>query len=140
MSVKQPHGVALVRGRHATRSKQGLINSDGISAETCESQAIWMGLVTFPPGARANAHLHEYHETALYILQGQGEMWYGDRLQEHLTFQSGDFIYIPAGVPHAPANTSLTEPVLVVAARTDPNEQESVVLLPDLEAQALSDR
>jgi uncharacterized RmlC-like cupin family protein len=123
-----------VRGRQAAPSKQGLLNSDGIAAETCKSQAIWMGLVTFPPGARANAHLHENHETALYILQGQGEMRYGDQLQEHLTFQAGDFIYIPAGVPHAPANMSQTEPVLVVAARTDPNEQESVVLLPDLEA------
>lgn len=140
MPVQHSHRVTLVRGRQATRSKQGLLNSDGISAETCESQAIWMGLVTFPPGARAKAHLHENHETALYILQGQGEMWYGDRLQEHLTFQTGDFIYIPAGVPHAPANTSQTEPVLVVAARTDPNEQESVVLLPELEAIARKDR
>lgn len=135
MTVHQARGVTLLRGRQATRSKQGLLNSDGISAETCASQAIWMGLVTFPPGARANAHLHERHETALYILQGEGEMWYGDRLQELLTFQAGDFLYIPAGVPHAPANTSRTEPVLVVAARTDPKEQESVVLLPHLESQ-----
>jgi uncharacterized RmlC-like cupin family protein len=41
-------------------------------------------------------------------------------------------VYIPAGVPHLPANLS-TEPVTAVIARTDTNEQESVVLLPELD-------
>ena len=40
-----------------------------------------------------------------------------------------DFLHIPAGVPHLPANTS-SEPVEAVIARTDANEQESVVTLP----------
>src|SRR3712207_8935440 len=43
--------------------------------------------------------------------------------------QAGDFLYIPAGVPHLPANASQTEPCTAVLARTDPNEQESVVLV-----------
>lgn len=37
-------------------------------------------------------------------------------------------------MPHLPYNRSQTEPVTAVIARTDPNEQESVVLLPHLEA------
>lgn len=125
--------VRLIRSTETAPSKQGLQNSEAISAETCQSQAIWMGLITIPPGARAKAHMHEAHETALYVLQGEGEMWYGDELEQHLTFEAGDFIYIPAGVPHLPANTSQTDPVLALGSRTDPNEQESVVLLPELE-------
>lgn len=39
-----------------------------------------------------------------------------------------DFCYIPAGVPHQPYNPA-GKPVRAVIARTDPNEQESVVLL-----------
>ena len=35
----------------------------------------------------------------------------------------------PAGMPHLPSNASDSEPCTVVLARTDPNEQESVVLL-----------
>lgn len=46
----------------------------------------------------------------------------------------GDFFYIPADVPHLPYNPSQTETVTAVIARTDPNEQESVVLLPELES------
>ncbi|MDE2806960.1 MAG: cupin, partial [Gemmatimonadota bacterium] len=46
---------------------------------------------------------------------------------------SGDFIYIPAGIPHLPYNPSETETCSAVIARTDPNEQESVKLLPELD-------
>jgi len=48
--------------------------------------------------------------------------------------RAGDFISIPAGVPHLPATPSQSEPGVAVLARTHPNEQESVVLLPELEA------
>ena len=37
-------------------------------------------------------------------------------------------------MPHLPANASDTEPCSAVLARTDPNEQESVVLCPELDA------
>jgi uncharacterized RmlC-like cupin family protein len=47
--------------------------------------------------------------------------------------EAGDLIYIPADMPHLPFNPS-DKPARAVLARTDPNEQESVVLLPGLEA------
>ena len=47
---------------------------------------------------------------------------------------AGLIVYIPANVPHLPYNLSETEPCTAVIARTDPNEQESVVLLPHLDA------
>jgi len=37
------------------------------------------------------------------------------------------------GMPHLPANHSDTEPYTAVVARTDPNEQESVIVLPALD-------
>ena len=62
-------------------------------------------------------------------------MFYGENLEQHMVINAGEFLYIPAGVPHLPYNPSATEPCTAVIARTDPNEQESVVLRPDLEAQ-----
>ncbi|MGH2559642.1 MAG: cupin domain-containing protein [Thermomicrobiales bacterium] len=123
----------LVRAETTFTGKQGLDYFHGISAETVGSRAICMHLLTIPPGGRAKAHLHENHETAIHILSGHGEMWYGEGLTERMTFCAGDLVYIPAGVPHLPTNTSDTEPCSAVLARTDPNEQESVVLRPDLE-------
>ena len=123
---------AVVRTGEIYAGKQGLDYAHGISAERVGARGICMHLLTIPPGGRAQPHLHQDHETAIYVLSGVGEMWYGERLERHLVARAGDMVYIPAGVPHLPANPSPTEPCLAVLARTDPNEQESVVLRPDL--------
>jgi uncharacterized RmlC-like cupin family protein len=123
----------VIRSSDTYEGKQGLTYFAGISAESAGAQGICLHLLTIPPGGRAKAHLHENHETAIYVLSGQAKMWYGEGLGEHAVVRPGDFVYIPAGVPHLPANPSQTEPCTAVIARTDPNEQESVVLLPELD-------
>jgi uncharacterized RmlC-like cupin family protein len=125
----------LVRPDATYEGKQGLSYFAGIAAETVGSSGICMHLLTMPPGARAKAHLHEAHETAIYCLSGEVDTWYGDDLEHHVVVKAGDLFYIPAGVPHLPANSG-TEPASAVIARTDPNEQESVVLLPELDGLA----
>jgi len=123
----------LLRAGEQFTGKQGLQYAVGISAESAGSQAIHMQLVNIPPGGRARAHKHVTHETAIYALSGESGVWYGERLEHHAVVKPGDFFYIPADVPHLPYNPSKTEPVVAVIARTDPNEQESVMLLPELE-------
>ena len=86
-------------------------------------------LVTIPPLGRAKPHLHENHESAVYVLSGEAGMWYGEGLREHVWMHAGDFLYIPANTPHLPYNASESEPCVGLIARTDPNEQESVTLL-----------
>jgi uncharacterized RmlC-like cupin family protein len=122
----------VVRSTSPDQSKQGLTCFEGISAETASAERLCMHLVMIPPGGRAKPHLHAHHETAIYVLSGEAEMWYGAELTEYLTVRAGDFLYIPAGMPHLPANPSPNLPTLAVVARSDPNEQESVVLLPEL--------
>eukprot|EP01037_Dinobryon_pediforme_P014091 gene14091-14210_t len=114
--------------------KQGLTYAPGISAETVGAQGLHLQLLTIPPGGRGKAHKHEPHESAIYVLSGDSAMYFGDQLEHHLTARAGDFLYIPANVPHLPYNLSATEPCIAVISRTDPNEQESVVLLPELDA------
>ena len=60
-------------------------------------------------------------------------MLYGEELAEHLVVSAGEYLYIPAGVVHLPYNANETEACTAVIARTDPNEQESVVLVPELD-------
>jgi uncharacterized RmlC-like cupin family protein len=123
----------VVRAANTYDGKQGLTYFCGIAAETVGSKGICMHLLTIPPGGRAKAHLHENHETALYVLEGEAVTLYGERLQHHFHTKAGDLVYIPVGVPHLPINLS-DKPTSAVIARTDPNEQESVFLLPELEA------
>jgi uncharacterized RmlC-like cupin family protein len=112
--------------------KQGFTYDAGIAAETVGSTAICMHLLTIPPGGRAKAHKHATHETAIYQMTGRSVMNWGDRLQHRMEAEAGDLIYIPADTPHLPFNPG-PEACTAVIARTDPNEQESVVLLPELE-------
>jgi uncharacterized RmlC-like cupin family protein len=106
---------------------------EGISSRSAGSRGICMHLVLIPPAAQTAAHLHAGHETAIYVLSGSAETWYGPGLEERLVAREGDFLYIPAGMPHLARNLSSSEPCRVLVARTDPDEQESVVLLPQLE-------
>jgi uncharacterized RmlC-like cupin family protein len=132
-TLDRPAACTVVHAGMPFTGKQGFSYAAAISAETGAS-AIHMQLLTIPAGGRAKAHKHEAHETAIYVLSGAGGMYYGERLEYHLVARSGEFMYIPANVPHLPYNMSETEPCVAVVARTDPNEQESVVLLPELDA------
>ncbi len=123
----------IIRPDDTYEGKQALTYFTGISAESCAAQAICMHLLTIQPGQRARAHLHENHETAIYVLSGEAEMYYGEKLEQHMVVKAGEYLYIPAGVPHLPFNAT-DEPATAVIARTDPNEQESVVVRPDLDA------
>ncbi|MGO4722677.1 MULTISPECIES: cupin domain-containing protein [unclassified Inquilinus] len=125
---------SVVRAGARFTGKQALSYTPGISAETVGATGIHLQLVTLPPGGRAKAHKHEGHETAIHVLSGESGMWYGERLEQQLMVRAGEFLYIPAGVPHLPYNPSVTEDCVAVIARTDPNEQESVVLLPELDS------
>ncbi len=137
MSTPKAPGCLVIRAETTYEGKQGNTFFAGISAESAGAQAICMHLITIPPGGRGQVHLHEEHETALYVLSGHGEMWFGEHLQDYVALEVGDFVYIPAGMPHVPGNRSQTEPAIAVLARTDPNEQESVMLLPHLEGVSL---
>ena len=125
----------VIRPGAAYEGKQGPTYAAGVSAESAGSTGIWLGTITITiaPGARTKAHVHEHHETAIHVLSGDVEMWLGPDLSTHQVIGAGDYLYIPAGVSHVAVNRSPTEPASAILARTDPNEQESVVLQPELD-------
>jgi uncharacterized RmlC-like cupin family protein len=123
----------VVRPGEGYAGKQGLDYGAGVSAQSTGARGLCLHTLVVPPGGRGRAHLHEHHESAVYVLEGDSEMWWGEGLAHREVVRPGDFVYIPAGVPHLPVNTGPT-PLRAVIARTDPEEQESVVLLPELDA------
>ncbi|ADG11507.1 cupin domain-containing protein [Caulobacter segnis] len=120
----------VVRPGEPVVGKQGLTYEVGVSAETVGARAIHMQTLTLPPGARGTPHKHEHHETAIFAIEGVSGCWYGEDLREHARIHAGDYFYIPANMPHLPYNDGEV-PFVAVIARTDPNEQEGVVLLDD---------
>ena len=126
MSRSSNPGCRVVRPEGITAGQQGLNYFEGIAAETVGATGLCMHIVTIPPGARAKAHLHESHETAIYVLSGEAWTWFGERLEESVVARAGDMVYIPPGMLHQPVVGA--EDVTALVARTDPAEQESLRL------------
>jgi uncharacterized RmlC-like cupin family protein len=115
-------------------SEQGPTYEPGVSAETVGSEALFLGLVTLPPGGRTKAHIHERHESAFYMLSGdEVELWTGAQLDHKDLAHPGDFMFIPAKVLHVAVNRSPITPAVFVGVRNEPTAQESVVLMPDFD-------
>lgn len=122
--------VVTVRNTEETGSIQDLPIFPGISGKTAGAKHLTLLKVVIPPGATAKAHVHKGYESAVYLLQGTVETRYGDGLKKSVVNKAGDFIFIPADVPHQPTNLSKTEPAIAIVVRNDPDEQEHVVLYP----------
>ena len=119
--------IVTIRPVRTTMTKQQLPNFVGISGASAGARHLSMNLVIIPPGGAAQPHVHRGYETAIYLLQGRVETRYGPGLRKSVIHEAGDFIFIPADVPHQPFNLSDNEPVHALVARNDPNEQESVI-------------
>jgi uncharacterized RmlC-like cupin family protein len=117
----------------AYQGRQGFTYLAGLTGATAQSRAICMAVVTLPPGARAKTHLHEGIETAVYVLDGEAEMFFGPRLGEHLVARAGEYIYIPPDMPHRVMNRS-DATCKALVAHTSSDDQDGIVLLPELDA------
>ncbi len=118
--------IITVRPDATIMTRQRLPNFVGISAASAGAAGISMNMVIIPPGGAAEPHLHRNYETAIYLLQGRVETRYGPGLRHSVINEAGDFLFIPANVPHQPINLSDTEPARAIVARNDANEQEHV--------------
>lgn len=126
--------IVTVRGVETIQSKQALPTFPGISGKTAGATGISLLKVIIPPGGSAEAHIHKGYESAIYLIQGRVETWYGEGLKKSVVNEAGDFIFIPANVPHKPVNLSDTEPAIAIVARNDADEQEHVIPYPMGEA------
>jgi uncharacterized RmlC-like cupin family protein len=119
--------IVLVRPEAETMTRQRLPNFVGVSGSTTGAKKISMNLVIIPAGGAAEPHLHKGYETAIYLMKGRVNTLYGEGLKKSVVAEEGDFLFIPADVPHQPVNLSQSEPAYAIVARNDPNEQESVM-------------
>jgi uncharacterized RmlC-like cupin family protein len=100
----------------------------GVNGVSAGARALGLNLVMIPPGSRGMPHYHDGHETALYLVSGQSEVWYGGDLAKRSLVRAGDFIYIPPGTPHLAVNRGDVTSIAVVA-KTDPADDAGTVVI-----------
>jgi uncharacterized RmlC-like cupin family protein len=98
--------------------------------------ALRLHLAIIPPGSRGRPHRHDARETAVFVVSGEAEVWYGPELGQRAKVRAGDVIQVPPGTPHLAVNRGEV-PAVAVVASADPAEQAGgtpVDLPPHLDA------
>jgi uncharacterized RmlC-like cupin family protein len=114
-----------------TLQTPGMQRYAAISGGRTGSQHLWMGGNTVHPGQKSADHHHGEADSGIYIVSGHPRfVFLVDGQEEHIDAGPGDFVYVPAWVPHREENPSEDEDAVVVLARSTP--EEIVVNLPSL--------
>jgi len=132
MDTRQAAPRFVVQGTQAVVTAQGTLYEPGISAETVASCGLFLGKATLQPGQRTKAHTHQ-HETAHYMLSGsEVELWTGHRLEQCNVARPGDYLFVPAGLPHVAVNRGAVAAEFI-SARNEASIHEAADMRPDLE-------
>jgi uncharacterized RmlC-like cupin family protein len=79
---------------------------------------MWGGTFLVEPGARTGIHHHGEQHTISFILSGTSYIRWGDRGEFNATARAGDFLFIPAWLPHQEVNPSNDIPFRWVVVRS----------------------
>jgi uncharacterized RmlC-like cupin family protein len=101
---------------------RGVVGGAEISQATTGATNIYMGVFRVPAGARSRPHYHENCESAVFMLSGELEVRWGDHLEQTVTIERGDMVYVPPRETHILQNLSDSEPAEYVVARDSPTE------------------
>ena len=94
----------------ATEQTSGSERRAAIAPSLGIASTIWGGLFEVEPGSRTGVHHHGEQETIAYVLSGICEIRWGAKGQSVARAKAGDFIHVPAFLPHMEINPSTLEP------------------------------
>jgi len=114
--------VKIVKPGAEHDTPRGILGGAELSQATTGATNIYMGVFRVPAGARSRPHYHEKCESAVYMLSGQLEVRWGDHLEQTVTIERGDMVYVPPRETHILQNLSDSEPAEYVVARDSPTE------------------
>ena len=129
MSTSAIHIVSPAQFDLATAQTSGSERRAAIAPELDIESTIWGGLFEVEPGARTGIHHHGEQQTIAYVLSGVCEIRWGARGEFAARATAGDFIHVPAFLPHMEINPSKLELFRWVVVRS--TATPIVVNLPD---------
>ena len=102
-------GVRIIRSSElddATAQTLGMHRRAAVTTKNTGATKLWAGTVTIEPKAKTGAHHHGDLESVIYVVSGLARMRWGEHLEFVAEAGPGDFIYVPAYVPHQEINGS----------------------------------
>src|SRR5699024_8325765 len=86
-----------------------------------QASNLWIGRVTGETAMDSGAHHHGEAETSGFIISGVTRLLHGEEYGEYVEYHPGDFLRVPAILPHIEQNPSKTEPIEFLTARNPRN-------------------
>ncbi|MEU9413391.1 cupin domain-containing protein [Streptomyces sp. NPDC048281] len=112
-----------------TADSGGAVRVSGVSAGQTPARRLWYGKVSNEPGYRSVSHHHGEAETGGYVLSGRARIYFGEKFEDYLDMEEGDWVFVPPFMPHVECNLSRSRPLVWMTTRTPGN---IVVNLPDV--------
>lgn len=119
-----------------TGQSAGATRISGVSIQHTPATKIWFGKVHNEAGYRSVPHHHGEAETGGYVLTGRARIYFGERYEDYLDMEEGDWVFVPPFMPHVECNTDRKHPLTWMTARTPEN---IVVNLPQINDADLRD-
>jgi uncharacterized RmlC-like cupin family protein len=82
-------------------------------------------------GVKSGPHHHGEEESSIYIVSGRARFRFGERLENVVEAEAGDFIFVPPMLVHQEINASDSEPIEMVVSRSGGENISINVALPD---------
>src|SRR5271154_6728784 len=101
-----------------TQQTSGSERRAAVAPQLGIDSTMWGGVFEVKPGARTGIHHHGAQQTIAYVLSGVCEVRWGERGEFAATAKAGDFIHVPAFLPHMEINPSETESFHWVVVRS----------------------
>jgi len=112
-----------------TQQTPGSLRLAAIAAMNGVVSSLWAGIFVVEPLAKTGIHHHGEQDTVVYVLEGEACVRWGDLGEHSATAGAGDFLHVPAWLPHQELNSSKERPFRWVVVRSTP--EPIVVNLPD---------
>jgi uncharacterized RmlC-like cupin family protein len=120
-----------------TPQTDGMHRLAAVSGLLVGSEKLWAGVMLAEPNTASGVHHHGPQETVVYVAEGRGRLGWGRRLEHEADLEAGDFLFIPACMPHQEINPSADQPALWIVVRSGP-EAVVVPLAPGADGEYVS--
>jgi uncharacterized RmlC-like cupin family protein len=113
----------------ATVQTPGSQRLAAVHPESGIDSPMWGGVFCVEPAARTAIHHHGEQHTIAYVLSGSSYVRWGKQGEFDATLHAGDFLYVPAWLPHQEINPSSNFPFKWIVVRS--TSEPIVVNLPN---------
>src|ERR1700684_3852745 len=134
---------SAIRISHPREFDRGTLQTPGserqaaVAPQLGVESTMWGGMFEVKPGARTGIHYHGEQQTIAYVLSGICEVRWGESGEFAASAEAGDFIHVPAFLPHMEMNSSDSQPFRWVVVRS--TSTPIVVNLPEDTWRSFSD-